>query len=70
MSAPNSKAPDTRRLNRLVKEHGLTLKIEGDTYTFHQFTAHGLPQALAYAEGFNSGYDQAQDEAFLNSLDE
>ncbi|WP_226019384.1 hypothetical protein [Novosphingobium sp. FKTRR1] len=62
--------PGMSRLNALVKEHGFALKIEGDTYIFIDFTAHGLAQALAYVEGFHSGYEHAQADAFMAGLED
>jgi hypothetical protein len=44
---------DTLRLYDLTRQHGLTFTRDGDTYVFDSFTAHGLPQALAFAEGFD-----------------
>jgi hypothetical protein len=44
---------DTFRLNDLAKEHGLTFRRVGSTYKFDDFNAHGLRQALGYAEGFD-----------------
>jgi hypothetical protein len=47
------KETDTLRLNDLAKQHGLTITRDGDKYVFDSFTAHGLTQALAFAEGFD-----------------
>jgi hypothetical protein len=43
------------RLNDLAEQHGLTFKRVGNTYIFDDFTAHGLRQALGFAEGFDRG---------------
>lgn len=44
---------DLMRLQDLVKEHGLTYQRVGSTYSFEDYTAHGLRQALGFAEGFD-----------------
>jgi hypothetical protein len=51
----SDKETDTLRLNDLAKQHRLTFKRVGSTYIFDDFTAHGLRQALGYAEGFDRG---------------
>jgi hypothetical protein len=57
---------DTFRLNDLAKEHGLTLRRVGSTYKFDDFNAHGLRQALGFAEGF----DRAMASRSAQQLDE
>jgi hypothetical protein len=47
------KESDTYRLNDLAKQHGLPFKRVGMIYSFEDFTAYGLDQALGYAEGFD-----------------
>ena len=44
---------DLLRLNDLVKKHGLHYRRVRNTYSFDDFTAHGLNQALGFAEGFD-----------------
>jgi hypothetical protein len=44
---------DIMRLNDLAKQHGLKFRRVGSTYTFDDFTAHGLKQALGFVEGFD-----------------
>ena len=41
------------RLHRLAKQHGLPFKKIGNTYKFLDVNAHGLDQAIGYAEGFD-----------------
>lgn len=52
----NDQETDQLRLDDLVTEHGIAYQRIGNTYTFDDFTAHGLEQALGFAEG----YDRAQ----------
>jgi hypothetical protein len=44
---------DTYRLNDLAAQYGLTFKRVGNIYRFQDFNAHGLRQALGFAEGFD-----------------
>jgi hypothetical protein len=44
---------DTLRLHDLAEQYGLAFRQVGGTYRFDGYTAHGLPQALGYAEGFD-----------------
>jgi hypothetical protein len=44
---------DLLRLNDLARKHGLKYRRVRNTYTFDDFTAHGLKQALGFAEGFD-----------------
>jgi hypothetical protein len=58
---------DTARLEDLAKLHGLTFKHVGSTYIFDDFNAHGVRQALGFAEGF----DRARNpEARMSSAEE
>jgi hypothetical protein len=50
---PWDKEIDTLRLYDLARHHSLAFTRDGDTYAFDSFTAHGLSQALAFAEGFD-----------------
>ncbi len=49
----DSKETDILRLKDLAKQHGLIFKRVRGNYRFDHFTAHGLPQALGFAEGFD-----------------
>jgi hypothetical protein len=44
---------DLLRLNDLSRKHDLSFRKVGRTYIFDDFTAHGLKQALGFAEGFD-----------------
>jgi hypothetical protein len=44
---------DRLRLNELASKHGLSFRKVGRTYIFDDFTAHGLKQALGFAEDFD-----------------
>jgi hypothetical protein len=46
---------DSLRLHDVAKEHGLNFTRRGSTFQFESFTAHGLRQALKFAEGFDRG---------------
>jgi hypothetical protein len=49
----DDKETDLLRLDSIAQQHGLTFKRVGSTYQFDDFTAHGLEQALGFAEGFD-----------------
>lgn len=62
---------DLQRLNDLVRQHGLHYRRVGSTYNFEDFTAHGLKQALGFAEGFDRAKGQTiqqQNEGELRKL--
>jgi|GEM_PF-3178133 len=56
----NDDDTDLLRLNDLAKQHGLRFCKVGRTYQFNDYTAHGLEQALGFAEGFNRAKWQGQ----------
>ena len=56
----DDKETDLLRLDSLAQQHGLTYKRVGRTYQFDDFTAHGLEQALGFAEGFDRAKMQLQ----------
>jgi hypothetical protein len=58
----NDVETDLIRLEDLVKHHDLRLRRVRTTYMFDDYTAHGLKQALGFAEG----YDRAM-QRFQNS---
>jgi hypothetical protein len=49
----SEKETDALRLNDLAKQYGLNFRRVGSTYKFEDFNAHGLRQALGFAEGFD-----------------
>jgi hypothetical protein len=55
---PNDQETDQLRLDDLVTEHGIAYSRVGNTYIFEDFMAHGLEQALGFAEGFDRGRGQ------------
>jgi len=58
---PNDQETYNLRLLALAKRHGLGFVKSGSTYQFDDFTAHGLEQALGFAEGFDRAKSQRQD---------
>jgi hypothetical protein len=48
-------ATDLLRLNDLARQRALGFVQDGNAYRFNGFTAQGLTQALAFAEGFDRG---------------
>jgi len=58
---PNDQETDNLRLLDLAKQYGLRFVKCGTTCDFDDFTAHGLKQALGYAEGFDRARSQSQD---------
>jgi hypothetical protein len=61
--APNDRETDALRLNDLAREHGLTFKRVRSTYQFEDYTAHGLKQALGFAEGYDRAMKQKHRKA-------
>lgn len=56
----NDRETDLMRLSDLAKQHGLKYRRVGRTYIFEEYTAHGLRQALGFAEGFDRAKWQVQ----------
>ncbi len=44
---------DILRLDDLAEQYGLTFQRRGSLYIFNDFIAHGLRQALGFAEGYD-----------------
>jgi hypothetical protein len=53
ISKTESKESDTARLHDLAQQYGLHFKRSGMIYTFEDYNAYGLDQALGYVEGFD-----------------
>ena len=49
----DSRETDILRLNDLAKQYGLAFRKARNTYTFEEFHARGLRQALGYVEGYD-----------------
>jgi hypothetical protein len=49
----DDKETDELRLNDLSQQYDLPFKRIRSTYVFEDFRAHGLRQALGYAEGYD-----------------
>jgi hypothetical protein len=56
----NDVETDLTRLQDLVKHHGLRLRRVRTTYMFDDYTAHGLKQALGFAEGYDRAMQHVQ----------
>jgi hypothetical protein len=56
---------DAMRLDDLSQRHGLPFRKTGMIYRFEgeEFTAYGLDQALAFAEGYDRAIDRREDAA-------